>query len=316
MWQKSSAVKFALTGLLFLFAACQSGDAASEHEAASTPEDSTGVESTVRVEEIHKERLEAQKNDLDSIQLIVETWNRSLNERNPQLMELVYAKQVQFYKKSMQRADIIAAKQKALDKSPNYAQSIRRLAVNYPSNRPDIISCEFYKRWSDGTKTDSVLAILEIKLIGKEYRIVKESDFVTELNLVREMPTAPLPEGTHTYMYDYWEDTREHEVLAHDFVPYYMTLVVHRDGDEVDLELSWYSGSLRWITDFAVRSVRFTDSHLTFDAAPRLSPEGGDEDLGDYQHFSFRLLKNGEIALVENDDWFEEMRGVRLWEIK
>jgi hypothetical protein len=268
------------------------------------------------VEEIHKERLEAQKNDLDSIQLIVETWNRSLNERNPNLMELVYAKEVQFYKKRMKQSEIIAAKQRALDKAPAYKQSIRRLAVNYPMKRPDIISCEFYKRWTDGNKTDSVLAILEIEFIDGEYRIVKESDFVTELNLVRETPTKALADGEYVFMYDYWEDTREHEILAHDFSPYYMTLIVRKEGKKATVELSWYSGALRWVNDFAIRNVSLNDSYLNFEAAARMSPVDEDEDLDSYQHFSFRLLNTGEVALEENNGWFEEMRGVRLWEIK
>lgn len=316
MSQKSFAANLAFAGLIALISACQSGDPVSQDETVETSADSSAVEARIEIEEIHKERSEKQKNDLDSIQWIVEAWNRSLNERNSGLMELVYADKVQFYKKTMLRADIIAAKKRALDKAPNYTQSIRRLAVNYPSNRPDIISCEFYKRWSDGGKMDSVLAILELELIGKEYRIVKESDFVTELNLVRETTTKALPEGSHIFMYDYWEDTREHEALAHDFVPYYMTLTVNRKGEKAEVELSWYSGALRWITEFAVRNVSLNDSYLNFEAAARMSPDDEDEDLDDYQHFSFRLLKNGEIALEENDGWFEEMRGIRLWEIK
>ena len=316
MWQRSFVVSILLISFAVFASACQSGEADHEEEQLKSSVDSTEVVSSQQLEEIHKERLEAQKNDLDSIQLVVETWNRSLNERNTELMELVYANKVQFYKKTLARSEIIAAKQRALDKTPSYKQSIRRLAINYPSNRPDIISCEFYKRWNDGNKTDSVLAILEIEFINGEYRIVKESDFVTELNLVRESPTRTLPEGTFTYMYDYWEDTREHELLAHDFVPYYMTVIVSRKGNKADVQLSWYSGALRWNTDFAVRRVSINDSYLNFEAAARMSPDDEEEDLDNYQHFSFRLLKSGEIALEENDGWFEEMRGVRLWEVK
>jgi len=301
---------------LGLFVSCGSDHASDnlEHENESTEETDKIAVSQDAIKEVHAARMEAQKNDLDSIQYIVEAWNRSLNENNPELMLLVYGTQVQYYKKPLKRQEVIDAKKRALAKSPDYKQSLLHLAVHYPTDRPEIIRCEFDKVWSAGGKTDTVRALLEIELVNKQYRIVKEGDYATEIAMIKEEKAEALPKGQHAYLYDYWLDTREHEALAHDFVPYYMTLTADNSGEHPTVDLNWYSGSLRETFGFVTRNVRLDGQYLHFEGAAMMAPDD-EESLDDFQSFTFKLLGD-EIALIENNGWFSEMLGVRLWRVK
>ncbi|OFZ60563.1 MAG: hypothetical protein A3D92_06745 [Bacteroidetes bacterium RIFCSPHIGHO2_02_FULL_44_7] len=305
---------FALALCLGLTVSCGSDPASDNPEKETTQETAAEAVSQEDIREVHVARLEEQKNDLDSIQYLVETWNRSLNENNQELMLLVYGTQVQYYKKSMKRTEVIEAKKRALATSLDYEQSIVHLAVHYPSDRPGIICCEFDKAWSAGGKSDTARALLEIKLVNEQYRIVKEGDYATEIVMIKEEKARGLSKGQHHYLYDYWLDTREDEALAHDFVPYYLSVTVNNGGEKPTVDLNWYSGSLRETFGFVTRNVRLDGQYLRFEAAAMMTPDD-DEDLDDFQSFTFKLLGD-EIALIENDGWFTEMLGIRLWGVK
>lgn len=318
MWLKSFNAKslFVLLLSFGLFTGCGSDPALenSESEQETTEDAVVEAVSQEEIQEVHAARLEEQKNDLDSIQYLVEAWNRSLNENDPELMLLVYGSQVQYYKKSMKRSEVIEAKKRALAKSADYEQSIVNLAVHYPSDRPGVIRCEFDKAWSTGGKSDTVKALLEIELVKEQYRIVKEGDYTTEIAMIKEAKAKALPEGQYSFLYDYWLDTREDEVLAHDFVPYYLSVLVDNRGENPDVILSWYSGSFRQSFDFKIRNVRLDGQYLRFEGAAMMVP-GDEEDLDDFQSFTFKLLGD-EIALLENDGWFSDMLGIRLMRLK
>lgn len=315
---KSFNAKFLFVSIVCigLFTSCGSDPAAenSENEDETTEEIAAEAVSQEEIQEVHAARLEEQKNDLDSIQYLVETWNQSLNENDPELMLLVYGSQVQYYKKSLKRQEVINAKKSALAKSPDYKQSVVNLGVHYPSDRPNVIRCEFDKAWSSGGKSDTVRALLEIELVNKQYRIVKEGDYATEIAMIKEAKTKALSKGQHTYLYDYWLDTREEEVLAHDFVPYYLSVTVDNSGENPRVDVNWYSGAFRQSFDFVTRNVRLDGQYLRFEGAAIMMP-GDEEDLSDYQSFAFKLLGE-EIALIENNGWFSEMLGIRLWRVK
>lgn len=280
---------------------------ASENLDNEDASNSTG--NAVELDDVHEEVIENQRNSLDSIQGTLELWNTGLNEKSPQKLANVYAGEVQFYKQSRLFEEVIEMKIEALRKAPDYCQKMEAIQVQYPSDKESVVRCVFDKTYKTGGKENTVSAVIEMQLINGTYRIIKESDQATELALINEAETRGVLEYTF-FSYHYWLDTRDDNVLAHDFVPYYMELGF--DPEKMEISMHWYSGSLRSITDFAVADIFMEDGYLSFKAsAISTFDENPTFDKDDYQTFTFKCL-DGELALINNDGWFSDLEGIRL----
>lgn len=296
---------------LILFSCSDSG----KEQPASESKNLESTDSTelnipeVEMDPVIALRLEEQKNDIDSIQHVVEQWNKAINEKDYAFLQTLYAPHPKFYLKEFTPSGIVSSKRTWLEKHPEYRQEILGLQVQYPTNDEGTIRCAFRKVLHTKEATDSVWALLDLHYANGQYLIHKESDQASELVLHRTPTQKGIP-ATATYMYDYWLDTRNDQALAHSFVPYYMVL----SYDQTDTSFYWYSGSLRSVTDFYLRNFNVENGFLSFEAAP-IWP-GREDDIPeeeDFMYFRFSILKD-ELAFIEHrNGWFDDLLGARLW---
>lgn len=315
---------FFLSGLLviltFLFA-CSSPSQPSNQTPAET-EESTSNESNLEVEtetqaviaEIEAKQ-ESQANDLDTLHQVIDSWNQALNEQDYALLESLYADQVVFYTTEKSKSAVVDSKRSYLEKHPDYQQKVLNLNFQYPSNLSQTAACHFQKVYGNGALTDTVEAVLHLKMNPSGYIIVKESDDPSEIANAKAATAADLPDGKYSFTHHYWLDTRESEVLGHDFVPYYNILSVEKTADALEAGFYYYSGSMRTYTDFTCKDAKLEAGILTFLAAPinQFSEEEQEFRDEDYQYFKFKVLNDREVVLLQNDTWFSEDAGDRYW---
>ena len=256
------------------------------------------------------------QNSLDSIKMTIGWWNNAININAVIALHNLYDDEVQFYREKVQKPDLVQSKRTWLNEHPDYSQEIKIREIQYPSEAKGTIRCLFIKEYKDGNELKKVNSILELKLIDGRYLITKESDVPTEISLIKDEIAQDLDTGELFFQHDYWLDTRDSEVLGHDFVPYYMGVTIS-NGETLKVELDSYSGSLREHRDYVTKEAVFKDGFLSFKAGPLYERFGGEEDIEaikeeDYQYFKFKVL-NKNIALVATDGWFEELVGTRFW---
>ena len=265
------------------------------------------------------ERGEKLFNSLDSIQSVVELWNEAINASDFKLMEQLYAEKIQFYTTKLSRSEVIQSKREWLKKHANYKQKIELDEVQYPSENSDIIRCIFRKHFALSGEQKEVNGILELTYLKGEYVIIKESDRVTEMLVIKKTPPSSLSEGSYSFQHDYWLDTREHEALGHDFVPYNIGVSIQLT-DTLKVDLTSYSGGLRETRDYITKDATLENGFISFRAAPIFLGENDPEDYSwikeaDYHFYKFKVF-DGTIALVETDGWFTEMIGSYFWTLK
>ena len=292
-------------------------------EVVQSSETSTPIANTFE-KEFHDysgslERGEKLFNSLDSIQSVVEQWNKAINESDFKLMERLYAEKIQFYTTKLSRSEVIRSKREWLKKHSNYVQKIELDEVQYPSENSGIIRCIFRKHFTKNGELKEVNGILELTYLNGEYFITKESDRVTEMVIIEQTQPSNLSKGSYSFQHDYWLDTREHEVLGHDFVPYYIDVSIHLTGT-LKVDLTSYSGGLRETRDYITKDAILENGFLSFRAAPIFLGERDPEDYSwikeeEYHLYKFKVF-DGAIALVETDSWFTEMVGSYFWTLK
>lgn len=263
------------------------------------------------------EEKEKLQNSLDSIKMTIKRWSDAINIEDVAELDEFYDDRVQFYRRSVRKKDLIASKTLWLESQADYSQTIEIREIQYPAEAQGTIRCLFDKMFKKKNEDQTVRSILELQLIDGRYLITKESDVPTEISLINDEKAQGLPKGKHFFQHDYWLDTRDHEVLAHEFVPYYIGVTIH-NSDSFYIEFNSYSGGLREYREYVTKDAVLKDGFLSFKAAPWWYEKWGDEvDLSvlkeeDYQFHKFKIL-NKNIALVECDGWFEEMVGTRFW---
>lgn len=108
---------------------------------------------------------------------VLSAWTRALNERDLAALERLYADRVQFYGRSLTRAEVLTRKRQALAATPTFTQSV----LGAPSLEPqgELTRITFHKRSGPKGKERDVFAslVLQAKAPGL---IVEETDAVTE----------------------------------------------------------------------------------------------------------------------------------------
>jgi hypothetical protein len=238
-------------------------------------------------------------------------------------LEELYADEVQFYLKRYSKGQVIDSKRKWINDHSNYIQTYDIHEVEYPSNNEGLIRVNFDKFIQHDYQTDTVLAVLEMKYIDGDYRITKESDQITELRKVKSERGSVMEKGEYSFDDHRWVDMRDNDALAHDFVPYYISINVSIE-DSISITMSRYSGSMREIVHFLVRNIDYDKANclLSFDAAMNFGLDLYDETIPerlpkdeDYEHFTFKTLSD-HLALMSTDGTFQSLEGNRFWNIK
>jgi len=108
----------------------------------------------------------------------VDRWNDLHRARDVKGLAEVYADDIEFYGQRLPKQRVLALKTTAFEKAPDFTQSVSALKITRPS--ADRARAEFTKSWTQGGKTSSTTAVLELSRIDGSFKITKETDGPSE----------------------------------------------------------------------------------------------------------------------------------------
>ncbi len=265
-------------------------------------------DSSLENPEVELEEEEEYLNRFDHIDIVKEIlseWNRGINQHTVDMLEPFYAPKVQYYKSFSSAKNCVNAKEVWLAKHEGYHQCIENLSLYYPyiTYEDSLIAVEFDKLCIENGNTTTVSAYMELERQGKQWKIIKESDVISEISLALSQPNVVLLDGEHEFNREYWIDTREDEVLAHDMVSYRNYITIKKDGNEYKGEIARYSGSLRHWIHWNILKGEMDDGvlHLMTYMVPE-DYEDWEPDTTDLDTLSYKIIDQN--TLIDLKDYF------------
>ena len=140
--------------------------------------------------------------DEKAIGSLIDQWNYANNSRSIESFNKVYADELLFYTQRMSRSQAIARKDAMVRKNPDFRQRIVS-AIRYTPYTSGVIRCDFTKEVREYTRWKKYPAYLLVSYEGNRYRIVGESDALTDkrsgfrlaigepMDLGKETPHSP-----------------------------------------------------------------------------------------------------------------------------
>jgi hypothetical protein len=114
----------------------------------------------------------------EAIRQAVQKWHEAILSRSPERLNGIYAARVDFYGQRRSRDQVVVDKMKALERAPDYSQTLSTIRVVWiPKDEP---VAAFEKRWSGGGKSGTVSAWLQLVRERSEWRVATESDGPTD----------------------------------------------------------------------------------------------------------------------------------------
>ena len=128
---------------------------------------------------------ETNGNSNESVRQVAILWSQYHNDKNTKSLSLLYANQVNYYQSTFSKEQIKASKEKLFNKHPNFRQEISNVSVE---NASSYYLITFDKKvWTDFNKAPKTYpSYLHVKMIGGEWKIITESDLVTDENLSKK----------------------------------------------------------------------------------------------------------------------------------
>ena len=119
--------------------------------------------------------------------VLVEEWNTALVNRDYQNLEDLYADEVFVYGDLRTNREVVSLKRKSLEAYELWLQRIHGPigTSRVPQNNQDLVKAEFLKVFGVEEDMDTVLAYLVFEQTESTWRIVQESDFSTDLVLLK-----------------------------------------------------------------------------------------------------------------------------------
>ena len=121
----------------------------------------------------------------DDIKQIAYLWSDYHNDRNISRLVSLYAPQTNYYQSNYSREQIKTSKEKLLNKYPDFKQEISNVTIEKTSTYY-IVSFD-KKVWTDLENAPKIYpSYLHIKMIDGGWRIITESDLITDKNLSKK----------------------------------------------------------------------------------------------------------------------------------
>lgn len=117
--------------------------------------------------------------DVSEIEQMLNLWVEYHNDKNvPKLMTL-YADQVEYYLTSITKDQVCTSKQKALDKNPQFQMALYNVIIDKQSSCYKV-TFDKQVRTNPQENVKTYRSYLYVQQIGNSWKIIKESDEVTE----------------------------------------------------------------------------------------------------------------------------------------
>lgn len=121
------------------------------------------------------------------LSVLVEEWNEALVNRDFLALEELYAEDVFVYGDLRTNQEVVSLKRKSLKADEMWVQQIQGpiRTSRVPQIKPGLVKAEFLKVSGSESDMDTVLAYLVFEETESTWRIVQESDFSTDLVLLK-----------------------------------------------------------------------------------------------------------------------------------
>lgn len=122
---------------------------------------------------------------LTEINQVAYSWSEAHNSRNLLQLSSLYASQVNYYQSKYSREQIKASKEKLMNKYPDFKQEISNVTVEKETSYYKI---SFDKKvWTDLQKEPKTYpSYLHVNMVDGTWKIITESDLVTDKNLSKK----------------------------------------------------------------------------------------------------------------------------------
>ena len=113
------------------------------------------------------------------IKQVLNSWVEYHNEKNVESLMTLYADQVEYFLANYSKEQVRNSKQNALDKNPQFQMTISNVNVEKHSSYYKV-SFDKLVQMNSQAKAKTYPSYLHIQRIGDSWKIIKESDLVTE----------------------------------------------------------------------------------------------------------------------------------------
>lgn len=141
-------------------------------------------------ESIDTNSVDEGKDEVSQITTVVKQWNKTLNNRDEKGLRNVYADEVFLYTSVVDGDEAVKLKIDRILDDPSWLQSIiTDIETEFLSETSAMVSFSKQSKSSKGTHTYPAYMVLE--KINGEWKIVKESDKLTDKNLTKKKSEIP-----------------------------------------------------------------------------------------------------------------------------
>ncbi len=238
----------------------------------------------------------------DSIKLRTQEWNNHINNKEYSLLKNKYIQNPTIYLDDISLDSCILLKKKWLDSRPSYHQEIKQIQVYYINN--DSFNYEWIVSFDKVIGTKIIPSFLVFQLIDNQWKIKKESDWITEGNKFEKSPKQTLNQGDYAYSRSFIE-VFESDSLGQQLVQSSFRLEFSINESSVSGYFALFDGKSKVINDYEVISGNIENGILSLQMIPY--GEDKEEFKNRAYEYSFKLV--GEDTIVSISPNFPDLLG-------
>lgn len=239
--------------------------------------------------------------DFTEVQIALKAWNDAINNRSLPELENVYDQDVLYYLAKRSAKDCIKSKLTWLKKYPAFTQKIKNVSIYTIGNtneKPDIIT-EFKKECFDGSATKEYDALLVFRKSGSTWRLIKETDIITEVKRCYTLPLVNLVNGSGTFVREYFKYNKDVKKDTTQLLSYKYTLQLQVSSTQVEGKLIIYSGAIKSTSTYHILQGKSLNGILHLTIAPE--DAGGQILENQKQNLRFKIISTGQLMLLNDD---------------
>ena len=239
--------------------------------------------------------------DFAEVQKALSVWNEAINSRSLDELEKVYDQEVQFYLAKRSASDCIKSKLNWLQKHPTFKQKIKSISIytiGRTNEKPDIIT-EFKKECVEGNTIKEYDALLLFRKVGNDWRLLKETDIITEVKRCYNMPLVNLQIGEHNFVREYFKYNKDLKKDTTQLLSYKYSLDIVITSLQVTGKMSIYSGAIRSTSIYKIINGKCLNGILLLTIAPE--DGAGNVMENQKQSLRFKVISSQQIMLLNED---------------
>lgn len=136
-----------------------------------------------------------------NVKQIVYDWNNAHITKNVGEFDRLFDNEILYYGEEFNKNSCIESKLAFFKKNPDFYQQIYGdVDIAYLSN--DIVKCSFVKRVTINQKSNDYPSYLTLKKTGEDWKIITESDLITDMNLAKRKVKKKVSSNLKDYYFE------------------------------------------------------------------------------------------------------------------